>query len=608
MNEQIVSIPLGQLVRSKANMRRIDRHADIAQLADNIASVGLLENLVVQTASVANGAMSTYEVVAGGRRLAALQRLAKAGRIAETYAVPCRVMQELPDQTLTEISLAENFQRVPAHPVDQFEAFAKLVKAGSSPATIASRFGIAKTFVEQRLKLASVSSRLLAVYRKGEMDLEQLMAFTINEDHALQEQVWFESGHTDPAPRLIRGLLTRSSVDADDRRARFIGAKANQKAGGTIVRDLFDAENEGYFSDSQLLDRMVAEKLKKTADALGAEGWSWVEARNGSDYSYPSSFERVSASEIALPEADEERLSELASQYDTMVAELEDAGIDEASEELDRIETEMRALQSRKSVWTDEDKARSGVIVSLDHEGNVTCMLGLVRDGDSEDAEEEGSQRVKKEGYPESVQLDLSAHKTAALRASIVSDPDLAYLLLLDSLVAQVFGHAAQDCLEVRVTETSLERASQSVLERRAMSVMAKQHAYWSEKYAAATDSWVWIRRLSQSQQHKLMAYCIAVSVNALRLTGRDRSGVSELAERTDLDMADWWKADASFFQRLSKADIQKAIQETAPSIPEGRYGHLGKADLAKYAEKAAANWLPLVFRKEKEQSAQAAE
>jgi hypothetical protein len=43
--------------------------------------------------------------------------------------------------------------------------------------------------VRQRLRLASVSPKLLEVYAEDGMSLDQLMAFTVNPDHARQEQV-----------------------------------------------------------------------------------------------------------------------------------------------------------------------------------------------------------------------------------------------------------------------------------------------------------------------------------------------------------------------------------------------------------------------------------
>jgi hypothetical protein len=43
-----------------------------------------------------------------------------------------------------------------------------------------------------------------------------------------------------------------------DRRALFVGAKAYEEAGGTIIRDLFDDEGGGFFADAELLNRLPA--------------------------------------------------------------------------------------------------------------------------------------------------------------------------------------------------------------------------------------------------------------------------------------------------------------------------------------------------------------
>jgi ParB-like nuclease domain len=65
-----------------------------------------------------------YEVVAGGRRFAALQRLAKQKKVPKTFAVPCLVVDPA---AATETSLAENIIRVAMHPADQFIAFHDLI-------------------------------------------------------------------------------------------------------------------------------------------------------------------------------------------------------------------------------------------------------------------------------------------------------------------------------------------------------------------------------------------------------------------------------------------------------------------------------------------------
>ncbi|HET6220711.1 MAG TPA: hypothetical protein VFE11_01040 [Dongiaceae bacterium] len=80
--------------------------------------------------------------------------------------------------------------------------------------------------MRQRLRLASVSPKLLEVYAEDGMSLEHLMAFTVNPDHTRQLEVW-EALQRVPARQAyqIRRMLTEDTVRASDRRARFVGAR-----------------------------------------------------------------------------------------------------------------------------------------------------------------------------------------------------------------------------------------------------------------------------------------------------------------------------------------------------------------------------------------------
>ena len=224
MAEKLMTIPLSNLRRSAANIRKTDATRDLEELVASIAAHGLLQNLTVRPVGANGKSRATdFEVVAGARRLAALKLLAKRKRIGKEFPVPCRVVA---DEDATELSLAENVVRTPLHPADQFDAFSKLHGQGLGIEDIAARFGIAPTTVRQRLKLAVVSPRIMAVYRSGEMTLDQLVAFTLTDDHEAQERVWFDGGSGDHHPQTLRRMLTRSLVEGSDRRARFIGAEA----------------------------------------------------------------------------------------------------------------------------------------------------------------------------------------------------------------------------------------------------------------------------------------------------------------------------------------------------------------------------------------------
>lgn len=85
--------------------------------------------------------------------------------------------------------------------------------------------------VRLRLRLAAISPKLMQVYRKGDLTLEQLTAFALTEDHARQEAAFDRlSYHRDVSS--IRRRLTETHVPASDRRARFVGIVAYVEAAG----------------------------------------------------------------------------------------------------------------------------------------------------------------------------------------------------------------------------------------------------------------------------------------------------------------------------------------------------------------------------------------
>ncbi len=103
------------------------------------------------------------------------------------------------------------------------------------------------------------------------MTLEQLMAFTVTNDHARQEQVWGSLGHN-KAPYFIRRQLTEGAVRAGDRRAQFVGIAAYEAAGGIVLRDLFEDDDGGWLQDPALLDRLANEKLQAESRGLAPGG------------------------------------------------------------------------------------------------------------------------------------------------------------------------------------------------------------------------------------------------------------------------------------------------------------------------------------------------
>ena len=85
----ISDIPLSQLELSPGNVRKTPADASaFTELKASIAAHGLLENLIARAMEPGPDGPVRYAVIAGGRRLAAMQALAAEGALDEDHPVP----------------------------------------------------------------------------------------------------------------------------------------------------------------------------------------------------------------------------------------------------------------------------------------------------------------------------------------------------------------------------------------------------------------------------------------------------------------------------------------------------------------------------------------
>ena len=204
-------IPFNKLVLSQSNVRRVKAGVSVEELAESIARRGLIQSLHVRPVHDAEGLETgMFEVPAGGRRYRALELLAKQKRLAKTAPVPCVVGDAASGILVDEISLVENIERAPLHPLDQFRAFQAMRDKGMTEEAIAAAFFVGVNVVKQRLRLAAVSPVLLDVYAEDGMTLEHVMAFTVTQDHAREGAQDSREGaaqEEDPQHRALGPLL-----------------------------------------------------------------------------------------------------------------------------------------------------------------------------------------------------------------------------------------------------------------------------------------------------------------------------------------------------------------------------------------------------------------
>jgi ParB family chromosome partitioning protein len=610
-------IPLCKLVPSPANARKTAKLEGVEDLAASIEAHGLLQNLQVRPAAKPE----CFDVVAGGRRLAALNLLRRKKALAKDHPVPC---QMLGAEDALEISLAENAMRLAMHPADQFEAFQTLANNGKGPEEIAARFGVTPLVVRQRLRLASVSPVLINAYRDGDMNLDQLMAFSVSGDPKAQERVWSDLPSFNRSTHAIRAALTRALVEVDDRRVALVGIEAYLAAGGTLRRDLFQDEHEGYLTNPELLDQLVTEKLSKIAETLRAEGWAWIEIAPISGHRPPPAYQVVRP--IVRPLTPEElaQRDSLSARYDALIDLHGDDPAPEAIEELDAIDRDISEIGERALTWRPEDLALAGAIISLDYDGRPRIERGLVRPEDARrlrqatrdaEAPTNGSHGASTEdagvrtassnapGLSTSLIEALTSERTAALRALLMDDRKVALASLAHALILSLFYLCAlRGGLKIDLASRDLPYAEGALAHRQ----LDERYETWRRRLPAEPEALLaWLLAEPVDTLLDLLVFCAAMSLDAVEAKGESArhprfTHANALAAALKLDMRQWWEPTKDrYLGQVSKRLILDAVREGVSAQAAENLAALKKDELVKAAEErlAGCGWLPAILR-----------
>ena len=577
--KDVLSIALSALAQSPFNVRR-HSVGQIEELAALIDSQGLLHNLVVTEQVVGRGKARKvkFAVAAGERRRRALLLLQQRGRLPKGHEVLCELV---PTERALEVSLAENSGREPMHPADEFEAFKALIDEGKGVEDVAARFGVSMLTVQRRLKLSALSPKLLALYRENGINLDQLMALTLSDDHAMQEHTWFDAQPWDKTPAALRRRLTAGEVEAaGSAMVRFVGIEVYEAAGGVVRRDRFDDEQSRFLSDPALLERLATEKLEALAGTLRHEGWKWVEARLSVDSQALRQFAPCAHANRKPTAAEQEELDALELRDAELVqqARARDDAPEWSPDEAEVIDLEEQDIAARRKAihevlktWTPEQKAHAGVIVTIGREGDVEVLRGLVRDEDRKavaagarstgrvdrcaqdgtDSDDPGSPSSSAAperrplGCSEALAKRLAAHRTMALQAMLTQNAAVALASVVYVFVLRTFGadyprEASALQVSPQLSAYAVEAVADDLKTSRAWQAVQQAKEAWQARLPEHQGEWFgWLIGLPQSELIDLVALCSALTLNALPGAGAAASA-NALAAVLGLDMADW--------------------------------------------------------------------
>lgn len=594
MTATTTTVPFSRLAAIDGINARTKSKEGIDELAASIAAKGLIQPLCVRIAPASGGGGTRatkggrggpmYEVIDGRRRYMALAQLVKNGTIEKSHEVPVLLRDESDAEAL-ETSLMANTVRLPMHPVDQHEAFARLVEQGIGEDEIAARFGISARTVRQQLALGRLAPVIREAWRKGKIAADVAREFTLHPDHDVQasafERLRKQYGSFSTY-QVRRELLGERRPILQCPELAFVGVDAYLAAGGTLTESLFD--DERYVDDVPLVEKLARDKLKAECRRLEAEGWSWAAPADELPRLWLNGWRQWRNVKDGPGEDD---------LYDP------EGGYDPAE-------------------WSAEDRGRSGCVVELMNDGTLEITAGMIRpetsksepEDDEEDGEEEDGEFEPAGG---SSSDDIGdADDSAAEVSDNGRDPFWISGALKEAIttaqteaVAQLVRDDFELALRIALAAMmSREWSSPSKISVRGQAPNAPDKMEFER-------AWPRVAAMTYGDAMRAFADVVAGAMSLVEQLNAASPGKGSRALVDTLDGAKYlrWMREAfnaaDYFRRSTKDTALAAVEEMREAgagdglAPEDMLAGMKKADLAAAAAEQAnrCGWLPPELR-----------
>lgn len=228
----------------------------LLELAESIKQYGILQPLLVQKRK------DYYEIIAGERRW-------RAAKIAGLKEVPV-IIRNLSEQQIVEISLIENIQRENLNPIEEAQAYRRLMKEFHlKQDEIAERVSKSRTAVTNSMRLLKLSDSVQQMVIDEMITTGHARCLISIEDTDLQHQIalkiFDEKLSVRETEKLVKKLLEKKEDKPEkDRTLEFIYHDLEDKMKqiwGTKVEIHQKGKNKGkieieYYSQEDL-DRLI---------------------------------------------------------------------------------------------------------------------------------------------------------------------------------------------------------------------------------------------------------------------------------------------------------------------------------------------------------------
>jgi ParB family transcriptional regulator, chromosome partitioning protein len=184
--------PINSVALNPLNKRPPGEDDELAEMAETIRAHGVIQPLVVCSATAYLGEFPDQREAVGDRQWVVLigNRRLRAARMASLDEVAIVVNDEQVT-SMYEVMLIENGQRRELPPLHEAEAMAEVLKDSSiSQRELARRIGKSHMYITQRLALLKLIPQLREAFERGDLTIERAREFgelAVSEQHAIVE-------------------------------------------------------------------------------------------------------------------------------------------------------------------------------------------------------------------------------------------------------------------------------------------------------------------------------------------------------------------------------------------------------------------------------------
>ena len=209
-SDEIREIQIDLIQPGRQQPRTTFDQAKLEELAQSIRNTGIIQPLLVRPAG------GLFELVAGERRW-------RAAQLAGLARIPA-IVRDIPDDNLLELALIENIQREELNPVEEANAYKRLIETlGLTQDEVGRRVGRDRTFITNYLRVLKLPTDIQTLLEQDKLTFGHARALLSVQDPVTQR-------------RLAQKIVKHNwSVRETERRVRHLGKETDRHPGNLVT-------------------------------------------------------------------------------------------------------------------------------------------------------------------------------------------------------------------------------------------------------------------------------------------------------------------------------------------------------------------------------------